>query len=371
MLNKMSFGFVLLFSISCARNTIPLTQQINVEVRVLLGMNKSFKIAPSGTYIITVNGQSSVGCSGLEIKYHKQGMLLNNQLIKTSGIKVEGTKAFKVNGVAYRGSFIVYREKTSLMIVNYVGLEEYLLSVVPSEVYRSWDIEALKAQAVAARTYALYEIRRSQTNPKRKFDLYADTRSQVYRGIVSEYSKTSKAVILTLGQVITYQGQLIKSYFSSSIGGYSASGQEIGDNKPYLKPVKSYVSRQNPYAKWAVQVPLVKLQQVYKTSSIASVAVQSRTSSGRIDSVRIQDKNGRIKTVNGCDFRTKIGNSKMKSTLARLKIAQSGNLIIEGMGYGHGVGMGQWEAQELARRGARYSQILPHFYQGTKIMKIY
>ncbi len=350
--------FILLFS----------TPSYSITTKVLLSSKKSYQITPaSKSYFIVADQKKSPFQGKLSIEYHSTGIKINNKILKTDRIDISGIRAFAVDNVKYRGAFTIYRDKNSLTLINNVNLEEYLLSVVPSEVYTSWNHETLKAQAVAARTYALYE---TQRNKSKKFDVYADTRSQVYKGMKSEHPSTTKAVFSTKGQILTYNGQIIKSYFSSSIGGLSASGHEIGDNKPYLKSVKSYHSTQNPNKTWNIQVPLKKIQQQYKTSQIKEISVSSRSSSGRIEQVQIKDNKGKVTKVRGDHFRSAIGNTTMKSTLANVKIS-SDKLIIKGAGYGHGVGMGQWEAQELAKRGAKYHQILRHFYQGTAIKKLY
>ncbi len=368
----LKFFYMLLFVLLMLSNvsyTAP--QSKRIHTRVLLGSDLIYKISLKDPYSIIVNNKKVLYKGNLDIRFHKQGIVLNNKLLTTQCIKVLGTTSFSVNNRAYRGSFVIYREKDNLNFVNIVELEQYLLSVVPSEIYKSWNHETLKAQAVAARTYALYEMKNSRQNKNRNFDLFADTRSQVYNGIKEEYKNTSKAVRATEGQVLTYKGALIKSYFSSSIGGMSAAGHEIGDNKPYLNPVKSYYSKQNPNNIWAIKIPLKKIQQQYKTTQIKSVDVSSRSPSGRINKINIKDSRGKITSISGYQFREKMGATNMKSTRAKITVSKSGNLIIKGTGYGHGVGMGQWEAQELAQRGAGYSQILKYFYQGTRLQKLY
>ena len=365
------FCIVLFVSLILSNVSYSSSPSKKIQTRVLLGTSKSYKIFLKDNYVLVANDKKVSHKGNLDIKFHKQGILLNNRLLKAHSIEVLGSSYFSVNKRTYRGAFIIHREKNGLSLVNNVELEQYLLSVVPSEVYKSWDSETLKAQAIAARTYALYEIQRSRHNKNRKFDVFSDTRSQVYKGVQEEHRNTSRAVLATIGQVLTYKGALIKSYFSSSIGGMSAAGYEIGDNKPYLQPIKSYTSKQNPNNLWAIQVPLKKVQVQYKTSPIKSVDVVSRSTSGRINKINIKDSKGKITSVRGDHFRAKMGYSNMKSTRAQMGISKSGNLVIKGSGYGHGVGMGQWEAEELARRGANYPQILSHFYQGTSLKKIY
>ncbi len=356
--SKLLFVFVLLFCVP----------SYSVTTKVLLSSKKIYKITPSSqSYILQVGDKQLTNKGNITIAYHDKGIKFNNKLISTDSLQIKGIKAFAVDKTKYRGTITIHKGKGVLDFVNNVNLEEYLLSVVPSEVYTSWNQEALKAQAVAARTYALYEMK---DRLSKNFHVYADTRSQVYKGISSEHPKTTKAVIDTKGQVLLYNGKIIKSYFSSSIGGLSASGNEIGDNKPYLTSVKTYHSSQNPNKLWTIQVPLKKIQQQYKTTKIQNIHVSSRSASGRIEQIQIKDSTGKVTNVRGDHFRAALGYSTMKSTLAKIQIS-SDKLIIKGTGYGHGVGMGQWEAQELAKRGAKYSKILQHFYRGTTIKKLY
>lgn len=358
--------YIILFILS-----ISTSLHAKVTMRVLLSSQKHVQIIPqtintNKIYGLKINNKTLKVRGKLSIAYHSQGFVVNKKILKGKKLDIIGIRAAKVDNTAYRGSLSLHHQKNKITIINNVDLEEYLFSVVPSEVYLSWNLETLKAQAVAARTYALFE---NQRRRKGIFDVYKDTRSQVYKGISVENRKTSQAVLLTKGQILTYQGKLIKSYFSSSIGGMSAAGYEIGDNKPYLKPVKSYHAKGNPNKLWSLKIPLKKIQQQYKTSKIQAINV-SHTSSGRIKQIHIKDSRGKTTKIRGDSFRSKIGANTMKSTRARMKV-YSGNLYIKGTGFGHGVGMGQWEAQELARRGARYYQILLHFYQGTKIKKLY
>lgn len=349
-------------------SAVPMYTAQRVYVRVFLGLEQQFVLNAKGKYILKTDQKSIQVQGALFIAYHPQGIVLNQKLLKTKSLEITGSPFFAINKQVYRGSLFITNDQKKLALINKVGLEQYLMSVVPSEVYTAWDSDALKAQAVAARTYALYEVNR---NKNKAFDVYDDIRSQVYHGVRSEHLNTSKAVLSTKGEVLTYKGRLIKSYYSSSSGGISAAGHEIGDNKPYLRPVKAYPSLQNPNRIWTIEVPLNEVQKLFRMDRIVSISVPARTSSGRIRYVRVEDQKGRVIAVRGDRFRSRLGTSYMKSTLATMYIMPSGNLMIKGKGYGHGVGMGQWEAQELARRGASYSRILSHFYRETELKNIY
>lgn len=364
----MLFSMILLNS--CTQYIMPITG-MNIEVRVLLAKKHTLKLFPQDSYILTIGNKSAITSGNLNVQYTSKGLKINNINFAVNSLDVQGLKFFQIDNKIYRGRFTIYKENGQLQLVNKLHLEEYLLSVIPSEIYSSWSKEALKAQAVASRTYALYEIMKNRRQKHKHFDLYADTRSQMYDGIKTETPQTTKAVLATAGQVLTYHGTLIKAYYSSSIGGKSANGSEIGDNKPYLQSVNAPAILEFPAYYWVAKIPLKKLQKYLKTKgSIKSIKISERTLSGRIKKIQIQDNFGDAKIFNGEQFRSKIGQTTMKSTLAGIQV-NNAMLTIKGRGYGHGVGMGQWEAQNFAQRGKTYTQILSYFYQGTKISEIY
>jgi stage II sporulation protein D len=149
-----------------------------------------------------------------------------------------GREPLEVNGRAYRGELRVVVEKARLRAINSLGLEAYLYGVVPSEMPHRWPPEALKAQAVAARSYAL------ATRRSGEFDVYSDVRSQVYRGIPEEEEQTNEAIDATAGLVVTYGGQVAHTYFFSTSGGRTAT---VGDVWPSSKPLPYLVSVPDPY----------------------------------------------------------------------------------------------------------------------------
>ena len=151
----------------------------------------------------------------------------------------------RLNGKRYRGSFEAAADKGTVRVVNVVGLEAYLYGVVPDEVPHTWPAEALKAQAVVARSYALAQ-RKSGA-----FDLYDDTRSQVYNGIDAEEPQTNAAVNATAGQVLLYNGRVATAYFFSTSGGRTANVVDVwGSNVPYLVSVPDPYDDHSPHHAW-------------------------------------------------------------------------------------------------------------------------
>jgi stage II sporulation protein D len=199
------------------------------------------------------------------------------------------------NGVrdgAYRGSAQLLADGRRILVVNRVGLESYLRGVVPAEMPASWPAQALQAQSVIARSYAL----RARSSGA-AYDLFADTRSQVYGGVGSEVPAASAAVRATRGEVVTYGGQVAQTFFFSSSGGRTAANEEIwgGTPIPYLRSVADPYDRVSPYHRWTVRFSdrdaARRLADV-SPGPLRSLKVTSRTASGRAAVVAVRGKRG-------------------------------------------------------------------------------
>jgi stage II sporulation protein D len=202
----------------------------------------------------------------------------------------------------YRGSIQVDVTNGKLRAINVVGLEQYLYGVVPSEMPFSWHSEALKAQAVVARSYAL-AVRK--TGP---FDLYPDTRSQVYLGLDHERPATSAAVDATAGKVVLYDGQVAKTYFFSSSGGRTASSQDVwGTAVPYLVSVPDPYDSISPYHDWGpFAFTGAKLGRVLRAPGRLIDIQPELNSSGRVSSLTVVGTNGSVAVAAG-NLRRRLG----------------------------------------------------------------
>ncbi|MEM7771721.1 MAG: SpoIID/LytB domain-containing protein [Cyanobacteria bacterium P01_A01_bin.37] len=276
----------------------------------------------------------------------------------------------------YRGRTLVVAVGGRLTAVNYVDLEEYLYSVVGGEMPTNWPIEALKAQAVAARTYALY---RRQTNGNSVFDVGDTTTWQVYKGLEEEASTTHIAVRETAGQVLTYNGRIIESVFHSSSGGHTENVEHVWSNpRPYLQGVADF-DQNAPVFQWNEQFSAAELQErISGVGRIVNITPVAWTPRGRVSSVRVVgDENTR--TLTGNELRRSLG---LRSTLFSIqpemgRVASTNNVasfpvafVINGRGFGHGVGMSQWGAQGMASSGYNYQQILGHYFQNSALAVI-
>ncbi len=276
----------------------------------------------------------------------------------------------------YRGRTLVVPTSGGITAVNYVPMEQYLYSVVGAEMPASWSLEALKSQAVAARSYALYQRQHSGNTV---FDLGDTTTWQVYGGLEKEAPSTRAAVDATKDQVLTYRGQIINAVFHSCAGGHTENVEDVWTSPlPYLRGVPSPDSdfsqcQWDPLTFTASELA----ERLGYEGTVSSVSVQ-RHPHGRVLALTIDGSAG-SKTVEGRAVRDRLG---LRSTLFSIEaeqspVASAGNVSaaparfrISGAGNGHGIGLSQYGAYKLAQQNWNYQQILLHYYTGVALAKI-
>jgi stage II sporulation protein D len=274
----------------------------------------------------------------------------------------------------YRGSVRLVSTGQGIIAVNYVDLDEYLYSVVGSEMPTSWPLEALKAQAVAARSYALYK-RSKLANTV--YDLGDTTNWQVYKGVSSETTSTQTAVQQTASQVLTYQGNIIEAVFHSSSGGHTENVEDVWVQAlPYLRGVTDY-DQQAPVFAWSETVSASEMRGIVPgIGNIVSMVPVATTPNGRVRQLKIIGDAGQT-TLTGEQFRQALD---LRSSLFVVSPqgGQSGggkstspqSFVIQGRGFGHGLGLSQWGAYSLARQGYNYQQILGHYYRNSSLARV-
>ncbi len=269
-----------------------------------------------------------------------------------------------LSGFKYPGTLDVWKGENGLYIVNEVPLEDYVKGVVAAEVGSKWDREALKAQAVASRTYAIYQKLNSGAN-KVSYHLTSSVLHQVYKG--SDIPEAiAKAVDDTKGEILTYEGSPIAAFYHSTSGGITEDPLEVfGKSYPYLKSVET-TCEISPYYMWEKRIPVSEIEKALNTSGLKDILIDSYTDSNRVKSFKIITETDEF-NIPGKDFRKNLGWEKLPSILIT-NLTRSGNIyIFEGKGYGHGVGMCQWTALEMAREGKDYKEILSKFYPGATL----
>ncbi|MGB3543538.1 SpoIID/LytB domain-containing protein [Rubrivirga sp.] len=267
----------------------------------------------------------------------------------------------------YEGDLHVTSTDGHLELVNHVRMAPYVASVVASEL--GFDVlEANKAQAILARTYAARRLGQNE-----HFDVHDHTGSQVYKGAATVTPVSRNAALFTSGQVLTYQGDLADAYYHSSSGGHTASNENIwnGNPVPYLRAVPDPYDRGAPDHRWETsadrQAVLSALSARYG-GRVQGIEVVSRTPSDRIHRVRLigADRS----EISGNQLRSainaRLGWRTVRSTKVDITV-EGDRYVFRGAGFGHGVGMSQYGAMGQAREGRTYRQILSHYFSGTEV----
>jgi stage II sporulation protein D len=261
-----------------------------------------------------------------------------------------------------RGDVVARVRGQRVQLINVLPLETYLAAVLGSEMPRDFPPEALKAQAVAARTYALHK----------KLEAYgqavhmgSSVLHQVYAGLSREDERTRAAVQATAGEVLTFELQPIEAYFHASCGGRTETGMAaLGRDLPYLASVECPCSGL-PSSRWALTLPGPELRQAI--SGASTLQVLSRSATGRARLVRVAPD----RVLDAVLVRQRVGYTRLRSLDFEVAEAGGGDLHIAGRGFGHGAGLCQWGAKVLADQGQDYRGILRHYYPGTELQALY
>lgn len=273
----------------------------------------------------------------------------------------------------YRGTLSITPDagEWALTLINEVDMEEYVASVVTSE-YGLDDLEGSKAMAVIARTYAL-----AATESDKK-PLADHTLSQVYRGSdgVSEIAR--RAAQETKGEVLTFEGTLAQAVYFSDSGGHTADNEDVWDGEPvpYLRGKPDPYGSSSPHGSWEVRLDRSKLLRTLSAEFDARVegfVIADRSPDGRVSTLDLLLSDARRKNVDANDFRLVVidnfGARSLRSALFDAR--RDGDVyVFEGRGYGHGVGLSQWGAHEMAMRGNSYREILDFYYSGIRVASL-
>lgn len=322
----------------------------NIRIKIYSG--KAIPIYTNGRYTFT-SEQYEITNGKNKFVPHQAGSFVSNN------------KSFQLNGKTYHGQLYIVRQKNIFIYVNHVPLDEYLISVVGHEMPPNWHISALKAQAVLARTYLLHRV-----SAHKPYDVVSSTAHQVYGGQVKNDAKVRLAVQQTNNQVLTFNFELAEVFYHSNSGGQTAASSEVWRmSRPYLISKESPYAQESPVYRWLYNIPLSSLAKKLRVQNIRKVAVSKRSESHRAATVKYLSEQG-WQEISAKRFRSLLGNTKVRSTLFDVRI--NGNqLEIGGKGYGHGVGMGQWDANVMAEKhGYSYRSILYFFFPGTKIKNL-
>jgi stage II sporulation protein D len=305
----------------------------------------------------------------------------------------------RLDGARYRGEFILESlPGGKLRVVNAVGLEGYLKGVLPAELGRPGEkgFQALKAQAVAARSYTLYQMNQRREGP---YDLLPSEADQVYLGMDGEDARANEAVDATWGIAALYKGKIIRANYSSTCGGRTADASAVwpeGGRFGFLRARRDRHDGDDfcsgaPYYRWEEVWDCRGLNEVVRKNlwrcrdelkgkdpgPVERMKILSRTPSGRVAELGVWTRSGRyivrgdevrwvLRRTNGAPLRSAfIGSLRKENRDGRCV------MILQGAGFGHGVGLCQTGAMEMSRQGYNYLQILRHYYRDIDIQQIY
>ncbi|HVG02791.1 MAG TPA: SpoIID/LytB domain-containing protein [Nitrospira sp.] len=369
------------------------------SVRVLMAQDVALlEIHCEGDFaVVTEDGKTKIARSTIHVSSRKDGLQMDGRRITGEQILIRPLKhhlslvATQMAGIdvdarlkspgqgrvavtqgpllSVSGIVKVLRKGQKLSIVNQVDLEEYVKGVVPSEVSAAWHPEMLKVQAVAARTYVLYNKMLSGT---REYDVMSTIQDQVYRGRSGVDHRVEEAVESTRGIVVTHLQAPIYAAFSSTAAGPTEDAVNVWANKdlPYLKGVECPFDIESPYYQWKVNVKLDQLEQNLRrqgvsVGTIATITPIAYSRAGRVARLRILHSGGET-VLRGEDLRKAAGYTIIPSTQFEVE-SIGADVVFTGYGAGHAVGLCQWGAKELAELGYSYPSILQYYYPGTEL----
>lgn len=271
-----------------------------------------------------------------------------------------------VSGSTYQGVIELWKGESGYFLVNVINLEEYVKGVVASEVGIHWPPEALKAQAVLARTYAVTHILRNRG--RNFYDVTSSVFHQVFKGEGSS-DEIDKAVKDTEGEILTYNDEPIMAFYHACSVEKTEDPKEVFDREyPYLKAIEVPFTP-SPYNFWEKKISFDLLGKVLSIENIKEAEILSYTSTGRIKEIKFT--NGKdSKIIKATDLRRLLKWTPLPSTMITSMKVEDDGVVFEGRGFGHGVGMCQWCAFQMAQEGKNYREILEYFYPGTKLTKI-
>jgi stage II sporulation protein D len=331
---------------------------------------ESIRVEGIGLLAANENGEPLRDSSAFFVAKNKDGLSVNGRAMRR--LTVSAPVFIKVNGKKYRGIVEISPADKGMLVVNELPMEDYLAGLINCEISSQWPMEAIKAQAVVARSYAMFQ-RESRKNAA--YHLESTVIDQVYDGCAIEDSRAVRGVRETSGEVLTYNNNVIQAFFHSNCGGHTESSENVwGYAFPYLQGIDCSYCLSAPSAKWEQTLSLDRIESLlssngYQVAGLRDIKTGPRNRSGRVTDLTLIGIMGRL-TISAVNFRKAVGYTIIKCTNFDVRIAGD-DAVFSGIGYGHGVGLCQWGAKHRAGEGFDYREILTYYYPGTRLKKIY
>jgi stage II sporulation protein D len=343
-----------------------------VRIAVATGLDRAV-ISGSGLQVTPLAaGATPIALGGEKATIAIDGdrLLLDGTPLDPPGARFTATGPIRHAELGLDGEVEVRRGQRGLDVIHALPMEDYVAAVAGSEMPPSFPAEALKSQAVAARTFAVTKKLQALAEG-RSFHLGATVVHQVYGGSAAIDPRTRAAAESTAGEVLVFEDEPADAFFHASCGGQTESGEEaLGRDRPYLPPVACGRCDGTPLARWTHRIDATALgQKLGLARRVSELQVVERTPSGRARRIRVEAGGARVE-IGGADFRQRLGWSALKSLSFEVK-RRGATFTFEGRGAGHGAGMCQWGAAGFAKEGRTYREILAHYYPGSEIRRMY
>lgn len=349
------------------------------EVRIILDSDaKSVLLAGEGLALFdardgrkvwSFGGRGSTRVTGSGSLLEARSQKGRDRYGTAPGFYVEADGPVEVEGKPFLGRVqLLGSGGNRLTVLNRLPVEIYLLGTVGSEMPPTWPLEALKAQAVAARTYALQRLMIARA-ANRVYDLGATVLSQVYNGADSIHPSVKAAVQATRGEVLGYERTLIEALFHSTCGGSTVSSEDFFEGrKDYLRGRKCDWCKGSEFYRWERRERLASAGAKLQKAKLISGPLELAWRNPDDKEVKVRVK-GRTYKLSMAKFRRAL---RLDMRSGRFSVStKDGFVEVVGRGFGHGVGMCQWGARGMAEAGFNYQEILGHYYKGAKVRRLY
>jgi stage II sporulation protein D len=363
---------------SLPRLNLPLAAHRGEEPKIrvaILSTAEEVLLTGEGLALIHAQGEPTPMPRGqVRIKPRGGGIHIEGVGGVRAGTRIESRLGpIRLGDRSYPGRLEVHKDGEKIILVNVVGIEEYVAGVVSSEIPASWGLEAKKAQAIAARTYALVQIATAEGG----WHLEATVLDQVYSGKPVD-SGSRAAVTATHGKVLGAGGGLASVYYSSTCAGRTEEPQAVWPDRPTNGTAMADCGfcERSPNYSWSATIPASTLLKKVRgdgrrAGSIETLKVRRSTRSGRVTAVDVVTDKGTV-TWSGNEFRRQLGWGRVKSTRFELSFDEaSGEFILNGTGFGHGVGLCQWGAQGMDQAGHDHEQILGRYFPDATVEELW
>lgn len=346
------------------------------SVRIAVGRFPDVVEVKAPGLVVVADGASAPADKGyVRITAGKGGPRVAGRELKGDVVRLEAPGTLALRGHSYHQRLEVrwrrYDGKPELLVVHPLDLETYVAGIVSSELPGGWPLEAYKAQAVAARTFALWQKYRRLDLP---YHLESSVLDQVYQGVEREHALALQAAQQTSGEVLTWHHLVTQAYFHASCGDRTESALDgWGTQLPYLPGSTCGTCKLATRYGWNARVARAEVDRALSPllgEAVATLVIKGRTKSGRAKSVLVAGKM-RQRTIAAADLRRLLGYSTVWSTFIDKLAFEGDTLVVRGKGSGHGVGLCQWGARGMADQGVGYRDILARYYPGAALRRAY